>query len=1286
MRRHLLLAGLASVTALGICARDASAAQNVRVQVDQKGDFLLIGNTLGYDCQLIGGNPPPAPVVGTVGACGNNATDSGIDILWRSDSPMAGQAEASTGITVANARSTAILNIPAGATVTHAYLYWGATRSSAGADTTATLDRPGGFTQDLTATQSYTTTQNNAYQSVADITAIVQAQGSGAYRVSGVDVENPVGQGVNDETTFAGWWMVVLYERASDPPRNLTVFDGFDLVASANPQNVTLSGFLVPPAFADARLGVVAFEGDTTVSGDQFSFGGVQLTNALNPADNFFNRTRTDLGSAVTVVGDLPQLDGTAGSFAGMDMDIVDVTDQLTAGQTSAPISATSTGDQYWLAGFVTSIPTFKPDFSTSEKSAVDVNGGALLPGDEVEYTIVVTNTGNDTAINTVLTDPIPMGVSYVPGSIEVLSGENVGMKTDDLADDQGEFDAGTNAVIIRLGTGATGAVGGTMLEGETTTVRFRVTVNQDASGTINNQATITAAGQQGAPAEDTPTDGNGPTSGEPPTPIVIDQCESDANCMAPTPVCNVAGTPNTCVECVTDATCGGATPTCDVATNTCTCVPSGMDICDGIDNDCNGTIDDGFNVGMACSAGVGACMSVGTFVCVDGSTSACDAFPGEPGTETCNNVDDDCDGETDEGFDVGTACSVGVGACMATGVFACDAMGNTACDATPGTPGVEVCGDGIDNDCDGTTDMGCQDSDGDGIPDDVETQYGTDPNDADSDDDGVPDGEEPSPNVDTDGDGLINALDPDSDDDGLFDGTEMGKDCSSPATDPDAQSCRADADPNTTTDPLDADTDNGGVSDGDEDTNLNGAVDEGERDPNEPSDDATPPTDTDGDGLSDDLEEQIGTDPNDADSDDDGLLDGEEPNPSADTDGDGLINGLDPDSDNDGLFDGTESGKDCSNPATNAMAGNCIADADPSTTTSPLDADTDDGGVIDGSEDENRNGAVDEGELDPNNPADDNTKPDTDGDGLTDDYENTIGTDPNDADSDDDGVIDGEEPNPTDDTDGDGTINALDPDSDGDGLKDGTEMGKDCSNPATSPAANNCVPDGDNGATTTSPVDPDTDDGGVSDGDEDTDKDGVVDPNERDPNDPTDDNVVPPMDSDSDGLTDEEEGELGTDPNDADSDDDGVPDGQEPSPGEDTDGDGIINALDPDSDNDGLFDGTELGLECTNGDTDLTKETCISDADKGATKTDPLNPDTDGGGLKDGEEDKNKNGVVDTGEGDPLDPADDDADGTILSGNGFCAAQPGNDAPPGLPLLVALAAGTALARRRRRS
>jgi len=400
-------------------------------------------------------------------------------------------------------------------------------------------------------------------------------------------------------------------------------------------------------------------------------------------------------------------------------------------------------------------------------------------------------------------------------------------------------------------------------------------------------------------------------------------------------------------------------------------------------------------------------------------------------------------------------------------------------------------------------------DTDGDGLSDNLEIFIGSDPTDADTDDDGVLDGDEPNPTDDNDGDGLINVLDVDSDNDGLYDGTELGFDCMSPDTHPGPPShCVPDGDNGaTTTNPLLKDTDGGGVMDGSEDTNLNGVLDNGELDPNQAGDDVNV-TDTDGDGLSDDLETFLGSDPDDADTDDDGVLDGDEPNPTDDNDGDGFINLLDVDSDDDGLYDGTELGLPCNDPPTNpGPPSHCTPDGDNgATTTNPLLKDTDGGGVMDGSEDTNLNGVVDGGELDPNDTGDDVNVVDTDGDGLSDDLETTIGTDPNDADSDDDGLLDGFENNPSDDQDGDGNSNANDEDADGDGLFDGTEKGLPCDDPATDPNAGKCIPDGDMGATTTNHLDPDTDDGGVSDGDEDTDKNGVVDPGERDPNDPSDD------------------------------------------------------------------------------------------------------------------------------------------------------------------------------------
>jgi hypothetical protein len=53
--------------------------------------------------------------------------------------------------------------------------------------------------------------------------------------------------------------------------------------------------------------------------------------------------------------------------------------------------------------------------------------------------------------------------------------------------------------------------------------------------------------------------------------------------------------------------------------------------------------------------------------------------------------------------------CVVGRGACQRTGMYVCTSGGEgTQCSVTPGAPSTEACGDGIDNDCDGTVDNGC--------------------------------------------------------------------------------------------------------------------------------------------------------------------------------------------------------------------------------------------------------------------------------------------------------------------------------------------------------------------------------------------------------------------------------------------------------------------------------------------------------------------------------------------------------------------------------------------------
>ena len=226
---------------------------------------------------------------------------------------------------------------------------------------------------------------------------------------------------------------------------------------------------------------------------------------------------------------------------------------------------------------------------------------------------------------------------------------------------------------------------------------------------------------------------------------------------------------------------------------------PLAAEICDGIDNDCDGYIDEELGT-VPTVCGVGACTAAGERLCFGGKmTDTCEA--GEPAAESCNDIDDncdgiadenceckdgekqacgktdvgscsfgqqicaggmwgecegaigpdnefcdyqdnDCDGAIDEDFgDLNKECSAGVGACAASGHFVCSPTGaNPVCDANPKDPGEETCGNGIDEDCDGSDlACACDDADEDGTCDEEDNCPNVSNQDqTDSDEDGI--------------------------------------------------------------------------------------------------------------------------------------------------------------------------------------------------------------------------------------------------------------------------------------------------------------------------------------------------------------------------------------------------------------------------------------------------------------------------------------------------------------------------------------------------------------------
>ncbi len=941
-------AGLGAVIIASVlCAASVSQAQVLRFSRTVEGGLAVTGNTLGLSKQADTNNPGTRDSIGCFIAAGGNQQDGGFPVGTTADWRL----NASQGV----------LELPTGSQVLYAELLWGGSFnygaenvfSDLGAAVTLRFQNgderqvaPDGATSltvdEFAAVGGFPV---KYYLRSADVTSFVRQRGAGGYTTLGV----PGTQDASvNSLNAAGWTLVVAYQNANSPARNLSIFVGGEFVDEQSVVDYQVNGFCTPPTGpVGGRVLVSAIEGDANLDGDQLQMADpgdqrfVRLSGPNNPENNFFaSQINGDNGQQNTrgTFGDrnhnAATATNTSGGRQGWDITSVPVGagGEIGNAQTAATIRATSTGDSYLPTMASFQIDVNAPDFVVENTSSVAP--AVAYQGAELTYQIRLDNRGRADASNVVFRQPLPEGLALV----EMRAGGRVigGARTEQLT-------SGVNIGAVPFGQ----------------SVLVELLVRVEALPTEPTPAIFTT--QASWSYDFISCQGTAPIAGQ----IASQRLTVNALRMS--------------IRLSAEALGGGVVRYTIVATNTGSAptaratvrgqIPNGATYRAGTTT-LNGsaTPDSGGRMpfeggGLVNAAGerAGVIPPAGAatityevqVVAVNAltNTSSADPDSDEPAPRVeatlVTDIGDcgdgqisDLEGCDDNNLRAGDGCSA-----------ICEVEDGFACHGEP-------------SNCD-------VDTDGDDLSDEFERDVtGTDPNNPDTDGDGLRDGTEVL------GENPTDPLDPDTDGDRLCDGPNRIDDVCRAGEDRDANG-RVDTGE---TDPNNTDTDGGTVPDGVEDGRGT--------DPLDPSDDIDVENDADGDGLIDDLEDDLGTDPNNPDTDGDGLCDGpadvqgvcqagEDLNANGRVDTD-ETDPLDDDSDDDSLIDGLEVlGSNPTNPLSPDTDGDDLCDG-------PADVQ---GVCVDG-EDRNRNGRVDEGETDPNNP-------DTDGGTVPDGVEDGRGTDP---------------------------------------------------------------------------------------------------------------------------------------------------------------------------------------------------------------------------------------------------------------------------------------------------
>ena len=293
--------------------------------------------------------------------------------------------------------------------VKKAFLYWASMDNPiAGSADRVKFKIDTGSYQDIVGTLISTNIGSGLYVYIADVTDKLTSV-AGNYTVANLYSPNRYA---------AGWTLFIIYEDATKPARNISLFDGIAIVNGSTSAVINIQGFkTVPsPLPVNAKIGFASLEGDVAGIGDQLKITTNKINNEVlsspgRPKNNFFNSTATDENGI--------NLNRTPRSknLMGYDTGILQLENAnnriLDNNSTWAKLTATTAGDVYYPFMFAFNVEVIEPTVVMNKRvynaANQDVTGqNNIALGSTLKYEIEFQNQGNDDAKNLTITDILP--------------------------------------------------------------------------------------------------------------------------------------------------------------------------------------------------------------------------------------------------------------------------------------------------------------------------------------------------------------------------------------------------------------------------------------------------------------------------------------------------------------------------------------------------------------------------------------------------------------------------------------------------------------------------------------------------------------------------------------------------------------------------------------------------------------------------------------------------------------------------------------------------------------